>query len=292
MLTMARIRTYRPDEWTNEAFVECSPTTRLLFFGLMSFCDDGGNHPASAKTLKMEVLPGDDLSVAQVEAMVQELLTNGLIYEYEAAGRKYWHVEDWEMRQKVEKPNYRHPKPHEIGERSANSRRTVGDTSDTEGSGKGIGVGVGVGEGESAHAPAPKFQEIQSILKEEKTEKEKEPGAAATARQWSGGDFVSAPGHIELAAILTVVLEQFPQNATELARALAGKADNIREVVSKYASYHVAKRNNGTITVASHLAALSTWCRDERRFDTKKAAKPNAKPAATAPVVRPQFNLK
>ena len=76
---MSRIRTVKPEFWTSEQVVELSPTARLLFIGIWNFCDDQGIHPASAKTLKMEVFPGDDFSVAEIEAMVSEILNQGLM---------------------------------------------------------------------------------------------------------------------------------------------------------------------------------------------------------------------
>ena len=39
---MARIRTVKPDIWTDEKFVELSPLARLLFIGLWNFADDEG----------------------------------------------------------------------------------------------------------------------------------------------------------------------------------------------------------------------------------------------------------
>ncbi len=77
---MGRIRTIKPEFWTSEQLVECSRSARLLFVGMLNFCDDGGVHPASARRLKMEVFPGDDdLSADDVGAMVSELEHNGLV---------------------------------------------------------------------------------------------------------------------------------------------------------------------------------------------------------------------
>ena len=105
---MARIRTVKPEFWTSEQVAECSTTTRLLFIGMWNFCDDGGNHPASLKQLKMQIFPSDDISVADIGVMVNELITNELIDKYEANGKKYWHVLGWHH-QKIDKPNYKHP---------------------------------------------------------------------------------------------------------------------------------------------------------------------------------------
>jgi len=106
---MARIRTVKPEFWTSEQVAECSTTTRLLFIGMWNFCDDGGNHPASLKQLKMQIFPSDDISVADIGVMVNELITNELIDKYEANGKQYWHVLGWHH-QKIDKPNYKHPK--------------------------------------------------------------------------------------------------------------------------------------------------------------------------------------
>ena len=118
---MARIRTIKPEFWTSEQVVECSPTARLLFIGLWNFCDDAGNHPASAKTIKMQIFPGDDIPLSSIDGLLQELVNNGLLARYESEGRQYFHVTGWHH-QKIEKPSFKYPKPS-FGELSANGRR-------------------------------------------------------------------------------------------------------------------------------------------------------------------------
>lgn len=107
---MARIRTVKPEFWTSEQVMECSPIARLLFVGMWNFCDDGGNHPASAKTLKAEVFPADDFSTDSIQLMVDELVVQGLLLPYEADGKRFLHVTGWHH-QKIEKPNFKHPSP-------------------------------------------------------------------------------------------------------------------------------------------------------------------------------------
>lgn len=92
---MARIRTIKPEFWTSEQVMECSPTARLLFVGMWNFCDDGGNHPASAKTLKAEVFPADDFTADSIQGMVDELVAQGLLLPYEADGKRFLHVTGW-----------------------------------------------------------------------------------------------------------------------------------------------------------------------------------------------------
>lgn len=130
---MARIRTIKPEFWTSEQVVECSPIARLLFVGMWNFCDDGGNHPASAKTLKMQIFPGDDIAASQIESYISELLSSGLLSEYTVEGRKYWHVTGWKH-QKIDKPSYKHPRP--FGYDSTNDSRTLGDRHPPEGKGR------------------------------------------------------------------------------------------------------------------------------------------------------------
>jgi len=122
---MARIRTIKPEFWTNEQIAECSPIARLLFVGLWNFSDDRGNHPASFKTLKMEIFPSDDFHVNKISAMVDELIKNGLLVLYEAEGKQYWHVTGWHH-QKIDKPNTKYPLLN-----SGTIRRPFGDHSTT-----------------------------------------------------------------------------------------------------------------------------------------------------------------
>ena len=155
---MARIRTIKPEFWSSEQIVEMSPTARLLFIGLWNFCDDGGNHPASPKTLKMQVFPGDDITAAQVETMIDEMKKAALLIEYEAEGKKYWHVTGWHH-QKIEKPNYRHPAPdgQKIADHSPTTRRPLDPVRESNSKGK---ERKGK-EGSESNAPARAHEEIQ-----------------------------------------------------------------------------------------------------------------------------------
>ena len=89
--------------------MELSRDARLLFIGLWNFCDDGGNHPASPKTLKAEVFPGDeDVTASLVMQWVDELIEQQLAVEYEVDGKEYWHVTGW-RHQRIDQPTLRHP---------------------------------------------------------------------------------------------------------------------------------------------------------------------------------------
>lgn len=142
---MARIRTVKPEFWTSEQVAECSTITRLLFIGMWNFCDDGGNHPASLKSLKMQVFPSDDIQLSEIGTMIDELVKNELITQYTVNNKDYWHVLGWKH-QKIEKPNYKHPeyiptnsKP--IDDHSANDSLPVDPVRESKGmQGKGMDI--------------------------------------------------------------------------------------------------------------------------------------------------------
>ena len=105
---MARIRTIKPEFWSSEQVMECEPLTRLLFIGIWNFCDDGGNHPDSEKTIKARVFPGDEISSSSIRRMLDELSSNGLLSFYEHSGKRYLHVCGWEH-QRIDKPTFKYP---------------------------------------------------------------------------------------------------------------------------------------------------------------------------------------
>lgn len=140
---MARIRAVKPEFWASEQVMELTPLARLAFIGMWNFCDDGGVHPASAKTLKAEVFPSDDLTAEAVGSLVGELITQGLVIEFEADGKRYWHVTGWARHQRIEKPTYRHPQPEQapgipgaLADSSPNPPGALADSSTPEWKGR------------------------------------------------------------------------------------------------------------------------------------------------------------
>lgn len=112
---MARIRSIKPDFWTDEALSECSPSARLLFVGTWTFADDRGNLERSAKQLKAQVFPHDTI---ETEPLLQELIAAGLLIEYTVDGKKFLHIKGFEKHQRIDKESK--PK-HPLYEPSANT---------------------------------------------------------------------------------------------------------------------------------------------------------------------------
>jgi hypothetical protein len=100
---LARIRTIKPEFWTNERVMECSMIARLMFVGMWNFADDLGRIPLSAKTLKAQIFPSDDITSETILGMIRELATNGLVLTYEVDGRQYVQITGWQH-QRIDKP--------------------------------------------------------------------------------------------------------------------------------------------------------------------------------------------
>lgn len=132
---MARLRTVKPEFWTDERVGEVSVTARLLFIATWNFADDYGGVDRSSKQLKAQAFPYDNIDC---EPLIQELLQVGLLIEYEVGGKKYLHINGFRKHQKVEKP----AKPRiPLFEGSPNPPRILPeDSPGSNGSSLGIGV--------------------------------------------------------------------------------------------------------------------------------------------------------
>ena len=120
---------------------------RLMFIGLWNFADDAGRHPLSAKQVKAEIFPADDLTGENILGMLDELSRNDLIVRYAVDGKEYLQITGWHH-QRIDKPQKaKHPGPED--ERSANVPGTIDEHSRLIG-----GIG-GIGEEGSKSADAP-----------------------------------------------------------------------------------------------------------------------------------------
>lgn len=97
---MARIRTIKPDFWTDEKVVALSPLARLLFIGTWNFVDDYGRAEYSPTRLKMQVLPADS---ADIRPLLAEIIEAGLITIYNIDGKDYFEVRGFSKHQKVDR---------------------------------------------------------------------------------------------------------------------------------------------------------------------------------------------
>lgn len=99
---MARIRSIKPDFWTDDTITECSLSARLLFIGIWNFADDAGNLDRSPKQIKARVFPVDNIDC---EPLLRELITHGLLIEYSVSGQKYLHIPGFAKHQLINRPS-------------------------------------------------------------------------------------------------------------------------------------------------------------------------------------------
>ncbi|QLQ11157.1 MAG: hypothetical protein HZY75_13240 [Nocardioidaceae bacterium] len=98
---MARIRTIKPDFWTDEAVVELDFADRLLFIGLWNFADDQGYLDYRPKRVKMQVFPADDYDVV---AGLKRLWESSLVSLYTSNQGLIVYINGWDKHQRVSNP--------------------------------------------------------------------------------------------------------------------------------------------------------------------------------------------
>jgi hypothetical protein len=99
---VARVRTIKPEFWSDDKLTECSLKARLLFIGTWNFADDAGNLDRSAKQIKARVFPVDSIDC---EPLLAELIARGLLIEYSVSGRKFLHIRGFEKHQVINRPS-------------------------------------------------------------------------------------------------------------------------------------------------------------------------------------------
>lgn len=110
---MARIRSIKPDFWTDEKIVELDFADRLLFIGLWNFCDDHGYFNYRPKRIKMQVFPGDDYDVVKG---LRTLFDSSLVALYGTSEGVVGHVRGWTKHQRVSNPTKERFQPSDLHE--------------------------------------------------------------------------------------------------------------------------------------------------------------------------------
>jgi hypothetical protein len=95
---MARIRTIKPEFFTSEDIVSCSPLARILYIGLWCEADREGRMAWKPRTLKMRYLPGDS---CDLDALSKELIDAEMIAIYEVDGVVYAEIPTFSKHQVI-----------------------------------------------------------------------------------------------------------------------------------------------------------------------------------------------
>jgi len=117
---MARIRSIFPNQWTDDAFVSCSPLARLLSIALRNEADDQGVFEWKPVVLKMRLLPGDSVDIAP---LLDELFSTRQIIKFVEGERSYGAIRNFMLWQRPKKPSALHPCSGAVSEWVAMNRR-------------------------------------------------------------------------------------------------------------------------------------------------------------------------
>jgi len=102
---MARIRTIKPEFWTDKKIIRLSRDARLFFIGLWNFADDNGVLEADPLQLKAWIFPVDpDIGIEEIEKFLAELEKLELIKIYEINGTSYIWIKNFSKHQKIDRP--------------------------------------------------------------------------------------------------------------------------------------------------------------------------------------------
>ena len=101
---MPRIRSVKPEFFSSVPVGNCSPTSRLLFVALWCYADDEGRSVDDARIIRAFAFPLDDAILStDVDRMLNELQTAGLVTRYEVQGRKYLSINNFSEHQHPKK---------------------------------------------------------------------------------------------------------------------------------------------------------------------------------------------
>jgi hypothetical protein len=92
-----KIRSVRPEFFSDSTIARLSPWARLLYVGLWCYVDDEGRGQYLPKAIEGAIFPFDDVDI---KALLTELEEYGRIVRYAADGEEYFHIPTFETYQK------------------------------------------------------------------------------------------------------------------------------------------------------------------------------------------------
>ena len=98
---MARIRTIKPEFWSDAAIVTLAFEYRLLFQGLWNFADDEGFIENRVAQIKINVFPADNVDIAKG---VRALKNADLIEVVKLGDKSVIRILNWKKHQRIDKP--------------------------------------------------------------------------------------------------------------------------------------------------------------------------------------------
>lgn len=122
---MPRIRTIKPEYWSDEKLSACDTITRLVFLGLISQADDAGRLVDNVKLIDGALFPAtDDSSRESIEILAR---LSRIVRYTSSSGQPIIQILNWARHQKVDHPN-RHTLPAPTKEQLAEAVKAAGVT--------------------------------------------------------------------------------------------------------------------------------------------------------------------
>ena len=98
---MARIRTIKPEFWTDGDILKLSRDARLFYIGLWNFADDNGVLDDDLLGLKVKIFPNNHI---KIEKLLKELESIKKVIKYEREGKSYILVKNLTAHQVIDRP--------------------------------------------------------------------------------------------------------------------------------------------------------------------------------------------
>jgi hypothetical protein len=100
---MARIRTIKPEFWTDEKLSPCDPLTRLVFLGLVSLADDAGRIVDNLRYIDAQLFM--NTSDTAHEPLMRLSGMGRIVRGLTASGQPVIQIVNWSRHQKIQHPN-------------------------------------------------------------------------------------------------------------------------------------------------------------------------------------------
>jgi hypothetical protein len=141
---MSHIRHIKPEYFQHEAVAELQPFARLAWVGLWTNCDKHGRFEWKPKSLKIKILPFDDVDF---ESLLLELVAHDFVRRYEVAGQKYGYVPNWSKHQGIGTREKQSPAQYPAPANADTSEHGA-STASAQCTACAVSEGVGEGQGE------------------------------------------------------------------------------------------------------------------------------------------------
>lgn len=102
---MARIRTIKPQHWSDKALATMSFQAHLLWVGTWNFSDDAGVIEADLMLMRSNIFPRrKDVSIEQIGQWIEELVAAKFIIPFDYEDESYYLQRTFHVHQKIDKP--------------------------------------------------------------------------------------------------------------------------------------------------------------------------------------------